>query len=81
MTRIPIHVPEAPSTEPLRLGEWSVEVGDFIEAGDRVAELISSGFTLDLLAPAAGTLRDVLRQPEQLVRGGEILGWIDDDRP
>lgn len=77
--RIPIHAPAAPPNEPLRLGEWSVEVGDFVDVGDALAELISAGFTIDLIAPAAGTLQDVLRQPEQPVVSGDILGWIESE--
>jgi pyruvate/2-oxoglutarate dehydrogenase complex dihydrolipoamide acyltransferase (E2) component len=78
--RIPIHAPDAPPHEPMRLGEWSIEVGEFVEVGDALAELIAAGYTIDLVAPAAGILRKVLRQPDQSVSSGDILGWIESEQ-
>lgn len=77
--RIPIRVPDSPPNEPMRLGEWSVDVGDVVESGDALAELISAGYTIDLITPSAGTLQQVLRQPDQPVSSGDILGWIESE--
>lgn len=76
--RIPIAIPaDAPRDEPLRLGEWAVEVGDTVEAGDVLAELICPGLALELVAPAAGVVAELIRQPEQSVSAGEVLGWME----
>ncbi len=76
--RVPITVPECPPRiATLRLGEWSVAPGDTVAEGESLTELICPGLTIDLAAPAAGTVAELLRQPEQLVRSGEILGWLE----
>ena len=76
--RIPIIVPEDLDTnEPFRLGEWSVEIGDPVDQGDCLAELICPGLTIDLLSPASGSIRELLRQPEHRVAPGDVLGWIE----
>jgi 2-oxoglutarate dehydrogenase E2 component (dihydrolipoamide succinyltransferase) len=76
--RVPIVVPDLDlGDEPLRLGEWAVDVGDEIEAGEGLAEIIGPGLALELPAPASGIIAELLRQPEQTVQTGEVLGWIE----
>jgi len=76
--RVPIVVPDFQlGAEPVRLGEWSVEVGDEVNEGECLAELICPGLAVDLLSPTTGIIAELLRQPEQLVATGEILGWLE----
>lgn len=80
--RIPITVPDFQlGEEPLRLGEWSVEIGDAVDEGECLAELICPGLAVDLLSPTTGTIADLLRQPEQPVTTGDVLGWVETAAP
>ena len=79
--RIPITIPDSLAGEqPLRLGEWSVDVGDSVDAGECLAELICPGLAIDLPAPANGVVAELIRQPEQSVTAGEILGWLETEQ-
>lgn len=76
--RIPIIIPDSLfSEERLRLGEWLVDVGDSVDAGECLAELICPGLAIDLPAPASGVIAELIRQPEHLVTAGEVLGWLE----
>lgn len=76
--RVPITVPEFDvGDEPIRLGEWVVSVGETVFAGECLTEYLLPGLAVDALAPASGVLVELLRQPEQRVRGGEVVGWIE----
>lgn len=76
--RIPITIPaDAPPAEPLRLGEWTVEVGDSVEAGDVLVELICPGLALELTAPAAVVVTELSKSPETSVSPGDVIGWIE----
>ena len=79
--RVPIVISENHHDEPARLGEWVVPPGAAVIAGECVAECILPGLAIDILAPASGTLVEQLRQPEQRVRSGEIVGWIEAGDP
>jgi len=63
--------------EPLRMGEWGVEPGDSVDAGEVLAELICPGLSLELPAPATGIVVELCRAPEQTVHVGDIVGWIE----
>lgn len=76
--RVPITVPDFKNgEEPLRLGEWSVDVGDSVASGECLAELILPGLTVELKSPTSGRIAELIRQPEQEVSAGEILGSIE----
>ena len=76
--RVPITVPEFDiGDEPIRLGEWVVSAGEAVFAGECLTEYILPGLAVDALAPASGVLVELLRQPEQRVYAGEVVGWIE----
>jgi len=75
--RVPLVIPECDADEPARLGEWVVALGETVEAGECLAEYILPGLAIDLLAPASGVLVEQLRQPEQHVSSGDIVGWME----
>lgn len=80
--RVPIVIPEVPSdAETWRLGEWSVEVGDAVEDGDSLTELIGPGLAVELTAPTSGIVVELLRRPDHAVQPGEVVGWLDGGSP
>ena len=58
---------------------WYVCVGDRVVRGDRVAEVLIPGATIDVHAPATGTLAEQLSFPNDALTTGQTLGWIEED--
>ena len=76
--RIPITVPDLDLTgDPLRLGEWAVDVGDEVIEGECLTEIICPGLAVELPAPSSGIITELVRQPEQSVATGDVLGWME----
>ena len=49
----------------------------YVRAGDRVAEVLIPGATIDVHAPATGTLAEQLTFPNDALAAGQTLGWIE----
>jgi pyruvate/2-oxoglutarate dehydrogenase complex dihydrolipoamide acyltransferase (E2) component len=56
---------------------WLVDVGDRVEAGDRLLEVLLPGITFDLPAPVSGTLTQIVKSTDAPIAAGDILGWIE----
>jgi 2-oxoglutarate dehydrogenase E2 component (dihydrolipoamide succinyltransferase) len=76
MPRHEIIVPELGLDEVV-LSLWLVELGAPVTEGDRVAELLAEGVTVDLPAPATGILIDTQVEEDDPIAAGQILGIIE----
>lgn len=76
MTPVPILLPEL-GVEAGRFSLWYVRPDEAVSAGDRVAEILIPGVTIDVAAPADGILRERLAMPGDVVRVGQALGRIE----
>ncbi|MDA8067687.1 MAG: multifunctional oxoglutarate decarboxylase/oxoglutarate dehydrogenase thiamine pyrophosphate-binding subunit/dihydrolipoyllysine-residue succinyltransferase subunit [Actinomycetota bacterium] len=56
--------------------EWSVKVGDTVADGDTVVEISTDKVDLELPAPAAGTITEILFAEGATVRVGEVIARI-----
>jgi pyruvate/2-oxoglutarate dehydrogenase complex dihydrolipoamide acyltransferase (E2) component len=65
--------------EELRVSCWLVDLGDAIDEGDRVIEILMDGITFDVLAESSGTLTRIERPLDAVVRTGDVLGWLESD--
>lgn len=80
MSTVAVVVPELGSEQsPLSVSCWLVDVGDHVEEGDRLVELLSPGILFDVAAPAAGRLTQIVKPFESHVAVGDVLGWIESD--
>lgn len=61
-----------------RLSHWYVQPGEQVALGDRVAELLIPGVTIDVSAPASGTLVQRQVMQGEVVRHGSCLGIIQE---
>ena len=75
---VPVWLPEIGANEPVRISCWLVEPGEVVDAGDRLVELLISGMTFDVPAPASGTLQRIEIGSEMTVKTGDLLGWIEE---
>jgi pyruvate/2-oxoglutarate dehydrogenase complex dihydrolipoamide acyltransferase (E2) component len=63
--------------EELRVSCWLVDLGDAVDEGDRVIEILMDGITFDVLAERSGTLTRIERPLDSVVRTGDVLGWLE----
>jgi pyruvate/2-oxoglutarate dehydrogenase complex dihydrolipoamide acyltransferase (E2) component len=75
---VPILLPELGVRDgSVRISCWLVDLGDRVEAGDRIVEVLVPGITYDVQAPAAGVLARIDKPLESIAKTGEALGWIE----
>ena len=75
---VPIELPElGAENESVRVSSWLVDVGERVEAGERVVEVLLPGMTFDVAAPSAGVLTRIEKPLEAIVNTGDVLGWIE----
>jgi pyruvate/2-oxoglutarate dehydrogenase complex dihydrolipoamide acyltransferase (E2) component len=78
--RTPLKLPDlGVGDEELRVSCWLVDLGDAIDEGDRVIEILMDGVTFDVLAESSGTLTRIERPLDAVVRAGDVLGWLESD--
>jgi pyruvate/2-oxoglutarate dehydrogenase complex dihydrolipoamide acyltransferase (E2) component len=74
---LPVILPDLGTETEIRVSSWLVDLGDRVEAGDRVAEVLMRGITFDVAATAAGVLTGIAKPLDAVVRPGDTLGWIE----
>ncbi|GAB6190611.1 2-oxoglutarate dehydrogenase complex dihydrolipoyllysine-residue succinyltransferase [Desulfocastanea catecholica] len=75
---VEIKVPElGESINEVEIGEWLVEVGDRVRADDEIVALESEKATVEVPAPAGGSLVKILKQQGESAAIGEIIGHIE----
>jgi pyruvate/2-oxoglutarate dehydrogenase complex dihydrolipoamide acyltransferase (E2) component len=75
-TRTPLVVPDV-GLDGLTLSLWLVPAGAEVLAGDRVAELVGGGATIDLSAPLEGRLVAWLVDEDEPVTAGTVLAEFE----
>ncbi|WP_341538394.1 biotin/lipoyl-containing protein, partial [Sinorhizobium medicae] len=58
------------------VGTWFKKVGDAIKADEPIVELETDKVTIEVPAPAAGTLSEIVAQAGETVGLGALLGQI-----
>ncbi len=61
----------------VQLSLWLVDQGRHVTVGDRIVEVLADGVTVDLNAPATGTLIEQRVAEDDPLAVGQILGIID----
>jgi 2-oxoglutarate dehydrogenase E2 component (dihydrolipoamide succinyltransferase) len=56
---------------------WHKQAGDTVAVDETVAELESDKATLELPAPAAGVITQLLKQQGEMAQVGEVIGYIE----
>ena len=73
---VPIIIPDLKCDGTLRVCGWLVEVGEEVQQGDRLVELLTTGITFDVAAPVTGRISAIDKSRNTSVIEGETLGWI-----
>jgi pyruvate dehydrogenase E2 component (dihydrolipoamide acetyltransferase) len=78
MARVAIELPALGfDMETGRLASWLKQVGDTVRKGDAIAEVETEKATVDLEAPADGTLVEIVVPDGTEVDVGATLAWLE----
>jgi 2-oxoglutarate dehydrogenase E2 component (dihydrolipoamide succinyltransferase) len=63
--------------QPIVMGQWLVERGSYVRAGEQVLEVLAPSAVIDLASPADGVLADVLVDEDDPLQPGQRLAVIE----
>ncbi|HEY2882269.1 MAG TPA: 2-oxoglutarate dehydrogenase complex dihydrolipoyllysine-residue succinyltransferase [Pirellulales bacterium] len=74
---IELKVPEVgESITEVQIAQWRKQVGDRAEKDENLVEIESDKATVELPAPISGTITEILKQPGQTAKVGEVIGYM-----
>ena len=77
-SRLPLTVPVlGESITEAVVGRWLKQVGDFVQLDETVIELETDKVTIEVNAPAQGTLESIDIPKGQTAKIGDILGYLN----
>src|SRR5690242_18851917 len=75
---VELKVPEVgESITEVQIAQWRKRVGDRAEKDENLVEIESDKATVELPAPIAGTVTQILKQPGEKAQVGEVIGYMD----
>ncbi|MBV8307516.1 MAG: E3 binding domain-containing protein, partial [Gammaproteobacteria bacterium] len=72
--RAPAEQTEGTRSQLLR---WLKRVGERVEENEPLIEIETDKVTVEVAAPGAGVLREILKREQEEIAPGELLGWLD----
>src|ERR1043166_1045306 len=63
----------------VEIGGWLKKEGESVKKDEPVVTLESEKATVELPAPEAGTIKQVLKQKGEVAKVGEVIGYLDKD--
>jgi pyruvate/2-oxoglutarate dehydrogenase complex dihydrolipoamide acyltransferase (E2) component len=57
---------------------WHKQPGEAVAAGELLVEVMTDKVNIEIESPAAGTLAEILRHPDEVVPVGEAIAQIND---
>ena len=72
--RAPAEQTEGTRSQILR---WLKRVGEQVSENEPLIEIETDKVTVEVAAPGSGVLREILRQEQEEITPGELLGWLD----
>jgi 2-oxoglutarate dehydrogenase E2 component (dihydrolipoamide succinyltransferase) len=77
---IELKIPEVgESIREVQIGRWLKREGDLVAQDENVVELETDKASMELPAPAAGTISQILKREGETVGVGDIIGYLDAD--
>ena len=74
----PITLPElGAKDQPIRVSTWLTQIGEEVVAGEAIVEVLLKGISFDVEAPVSGQLRRIDRFENDVIRPGDVLGWLE----
>ncbi len=75
---VPVPLPDLGTNgEPVRVSAWFVEVGELVETGEPLLEVLTPGVTCDVCSPTTGRISRLVQDLDASVMPGEVVAWIE----
>jgi len=75
---IELKIPAAgESVSEVEIGSWLKQKGDSVQRDEPIVVLESEKASMELPAPAAGTITDVLKRPGETAAVGEVIAYLE----
>lgn len=55
---------------------WLKHIGDTVQAGEGIAEIMTEKVNLEVESPASGVLHGQMVQPDEMIVSGTVLGIV-----
>jgi 2-oxoglutarate dehydrogenase E2 component (dihydrolipoamide succinyltransferase) len=76
---IELKIPEVgESVREVQIGRWLKQEGDAVALDENVVELETDKASMELAAPAAGVLAQVLKKEGDMVAVGDVIGYVEE---
>lgn len=77
---IELKIPElGESIQEVQIGKWLKQPGDAVEQDEDIVELETDKASMELPAPAAGVLAEILKQEGDTVSVGDVIAYVDEE--
>ncbi|WP_421692699.1 biotin/lipoyl-containing protein [Aestuariivirga sp.] len=78
--RTPVIMPQLGNEiEEAQIDSWAKSAGDRVERGEMLLTITTPKLTMELEAPASGTLSEILVPADEVASAGATLAFIDED--
>ncbi|PJZ68545.1 hypothetical protein CH373_17290 [Leptospira perolatii] len=68
--------PDLGDTEKIELVHWNTKVGETVEIGQEICELVTDKASFPMESPVQGILTQIFKQKGSILQKGDILGII-----
>ncbi len=76
---VELKVPEVgESIQEVQIGHWLKKVGDRVKIDENLVEIETDKASVDLPAPIAGVIAEILKKEGATVSVGEVIGYLDE---
>src|SRR5262245_64268298 len=66
------------SVNEVEIGDWLKNEGEYVDADDPVVVIETDKVTVELPAPAAGTIKSVLKHKGDRAAVGDVIGYLEE---
>src|SRR5687768_1900309 len=66
------------SIQEVQIGRWLKQQGDTVDADENVVELETDKATMEVPAPAAGVLSEIVKREGDAVAVGDVIAYLDE---
>ena len=75
--RVPVVLPDLGTAgAAVCVSAWFIELGDDVEAGDPILEVVITGITCEVCSPATGRIDRIVSAIDARVLPGDVVAWL-----
>ncbi|MDV6237029.1 lipoyl domain-containing protein [Leptospira ellisii] len=69
--------PDLGDTDKIELVHWNSKLGDSVQPGQEILELVTDKACFPMESPVYGKLTQIIKEKGSIVRKGEVLGILE----